>query len=133
MRTNDLRKTINSIIKDAVSDYNVQGVYYSLADENALFPHVIFTINDVDRSDLSRADYTIDVDVYCKERGNNNAVFLCEEITDRIENAFNSKNEPQDGILPTFYLISRQPLADEDKNIKHNLVRFVVQLYEKGN
>ena len=123
MRTNDLKKLIMSKLKIVASN-----VYYQLADEDALYPHVVFSFRNVDLGDLSRQDYVLSIDVWDKRQ----TTTQIDDLTDTIENMWQGQNLPQDNILPTFYLISRKDgLPDEDKTIKHNLIEIQVQNYER--
>lgn len=122
MRTNDLKKLITTQLKTLVSN-----VYYEIADDNAMYPHVVYVFKTIDLGDLSRQDYVLSIDVWSKGPSSRTIDDLC----DSIENLLQSKNLPQENILPTFYLIDRQTLIDEDKSIKHRLIRFQIQNYER--
>lgn len=102
-----MRKLVRSVIAGAVT----APVYYERADENAMFPHVVFAVDRVDELDIHRHDYTIVIDVWCKDE----AATQAENMADAIEDAFNANNLPQDTILPTFFLESRMTVMDEDK------------------
>lgn len=121
-RTNNLRELMYSMLK-VVCDR----VYYEVADKDALYPHVVFTVDTIDNNDIYRKDYSVDIDIW----DNSAKAFLVEELADKIEDMFNNANKPQDKILPTFYLIDRKMVTDENKKIRHRLIRVLVQNYEK--
>ena len=122
MRTNDLIELIKTKLSTVASD-----VYYEVADEDALYPHVVFSFQQINLGDLSRQDYELDVDVWDKGEETETVENLC----DSIEHLLHGANLPQKNILPTFYLIDRRILFDEDKEIRHRVVRFQIQNYER--
>lgn len=124
-RTNDLRKLIREKLRTVDG---VKEVYYEIAQSDALYPHVVFEFSNVDLSDLNRQDYMIEVHVW--DKGYDASV--AERISDEIEDIFNGPNLPQDNILPTFYLEGRMILEDEDKKIRHRVLQFVSQNYERN-
>jgi hypothetical protein len=122
MRTNDLIELIKTKLSTVASN-----VYYEVADEDALYPHVVFSFQQLNLGDLSRQDYELDVDVWDKGEETETVENLC----DSIEHLLHGANLPQKNILPTFYLIDRRILFDEDKEIRHRVVRFQIQNYER--
>lgn len=122
MRTNDLIELIKTKLSTVASN-----VYYEVADEDALYPHVVFSFQQINLGDLSRQDYELDVDVWDKSEETETVENLC----DSIEHLLHEANLPQKNILPTFYLIDRRILFDEDKEIRHRVVRFQIQNYER--
>jgi hypothetical protein len=121
-KTNDLKKLIMTQLKTLTSN-----VYYEIAADNALYPHIVFSFKMISLGDLWRQDYTLDVDVWDKDQSTTRIDSLCDEI----EKLLHMQNLPQTDILPTFYLIDRRSIIDEDKSIKHRLVRFQIQNYER--
>jgi hypothetical protein len=121
-KTNDLKKLIMTQLKTLTSN-----VYYEIAADNALYPHIVFSFKMINLGDLWRQDYTLDVDVWDKDQSTTRIDSLCDEI----EKLLHMQNLPQTDILPTFYLIDRRSIIDEDKSIKHRLVRFQIQNYER--
>lgn len=121
-KTNDLKKLIMTQLKTLTSN-----VYYEIAADNALYPHIVFSFKMINLGDLWRQDYTLDVDVWDKGQSTTRIDSLCDEI----EKLLHMQNLPQTDILPTFYLIDRRSIIDEDKSIKHRLVRFQIQNYER--
>lgn len=121
-RTNDLKKLIQTKLKTLATN-----VYYEIAADNALYPHVVFTFNSIDLGDLSREDYMLNVDVWDKGK----STTAIDDLCDSIENLLQAENLPQAHILPTFYLVDRRNVPDEDKAIKHRIIRFQIQNYER--
>lgn len=124
MRTNDLRKAIRERLETIKEEYEIQEIYFDLADDDALFPHLVVDFSGDDLSDFNRKDYTIDVDIYTKN------MVLLFDISDAIEDLFCNFNDPSETILPTFFLVSKIFVDDEDKTIKHGVVRMEAQLYD---
>ena len=119
-RTNDLKKLIEEKLKTLTTN-----VYYEQARDNALYPHIVFSFNEIGLGDLSRQDYTLDVDVWDK----GTSTYNVEELSDKVEDLLHTQNLPQTNILPTFYKIDRKSIRDTNKDIKHRLIRFQIQNY----
>lgn len=122
IRTNELKKYIQSSLKTVCDNAS-----YKRAVNDKLYPHIVFTFKDINTGDLTRHDISVDIDVWDKDNG----TVDIDEMCDSIEDMFNFKNHPQDKILPTFYLESRNDVTDDDKTIEHRLIRIVVQNYER--
>lgn len=118
MKTNELRKFIQSKLETIAQSY------YSKAKDDAMYPHLVFSFTNIDLDDFYRDDYFLIIDVWCK-----NNQLLCEQYADDICDMLNAENLPQDSILPTFYRESRRNLLDEDKDINHIQLRFLIQNY----
>ena len=119
-RTNDLKKLIQTKLKTLTTN-----VFFEQATDDALYPHIVFSFNEINLGDMSRQDYTLYVDIWDKGKSSTRV----DELADKVEDLLHSENLPQDKILPTFYKIDRKSLLDSDKDIKHRLVRFQIQNY----
>ena len=126
MRTNDLKRLVQNKLKTVTAK-----VYHELADDNAVYPHIVFNFRRIDLGDLSRQDYILEVDVWDKLSGTNKSTQTIDNLADSVEKLLQAENLPQDYILPTFYLIDRQNVLDEDKQIRHRKIQFQVQNYER--
>lgn len=123
MRTNEIRKLVLEELDRIKESTGVKSVYFEDAPDDAMYPHVIFSFSGTNLDDMNRKDFTIDVDVYTKDNPER------YDIVDMIEDAFVFKNAPQEDILPTFYLLSRVDVLDQDKSIKHTVIRLECQNY----
>ncbi|MGO5053584.1 hypothetical protein ACTQ6A_13950 [Lachnospiraceae bacterium LCP25S3_G4] len=121
-KTNELRKLVMQLLKT-----KCENIYYENAVNESMYPHVVFALSDINNNDLNRSDITLEIDIWDKSE----SAFLIENLSDEIEELFRSKNIPSNTILPTFYLIDRRKVLDEDKKIKHRLVRVLIQNYER--
>lgn len=119
-KTNALKKLIQTKLKTLTTD-----VYFGIASDSAMYPHIVFDFRSINLGDLSRQDYMLDIDVWDKGQNTTNIDALC----DQIESLLQGQNLPQTTILPTFYLAERRSILDEDKQIKHRLIRFQIQNY----
>ena len=126
MRTNDLKELVQTKLKTLTPN-----VYHEIANEKKLYPHIVFTFRRIDLQDLSRQDYILEVDVWDKLSGTNQSTQTIDNLADSVEKLLQAENLPQDYILPTFYLIDRQNVLDEDKQIRHRKIQFQVQNYER--
>ena len=121
-RTNDLKKLIQTKLKTLTTN-----VYFEQAADNAMCPHIVFSFREINLDDLSRQDYTLNVDVW--DKGTNTTAI--DTLADSVEDLLHTQNLPQTNVLPTFYKIDRKSIEDPDKSIKHRLVRFQIQNYVK--
>lgn len=121
-RTNDLKLLVQSRLKTLTTN-----VYYRIAKQDALYPHIVFNFERVDLGDLSRRDYILQVNVWDKSQNTHKA----DELADQVEDLLQAQNLPQDNVLPTFYLIDRHDVEDSDKLIQHREIRFQIQNYER--
>lgn len=119
-KTNDLRKLVQEKLI-----HITDRVYYKIADDKAIYPHIVHEIERVNFTAEHRDDVSVVVDVWAK------SVSEANELADSVENVFNRENLPQDTILPTFFLESRVDVGDEDKSISHIQIAFTVQNYER--
>lgn len=122
MRTNDLKYLVQSKLKTLTAN-----VYYEIANEKKLYPHIVFNFRRIDLGDLWRQDYILEVDIWDKQDSSQRV----DNLADQVENLLQAENLPQTNVLPTFYLIDRQNIPDEDKEIKHRRVQFQIQNYER--
>lgn len=123
MKTNDLRKLIQTKLKTCCDN-----VFYEQATTDALYPHCVFEFTSVDLGDIYRDDLILTVDVWDK----GNSLTNIENLCDSIEALFNNANLPQTTILPTFFRISRTSVKDDVKSIKHRVLKFQIQNYERN-
>ena len=122
MRTNDLKYLVQTKLKTLTAN-----VYFEIANEKALYPHIVFNFRRIDLGDLWRQDYILEVDIWDKQ----DSSLRVDDLADSVENILQAENLPQDNVLPTFYLIDRQNIPDENKEIKHRRVLFQIQNYER--
>ena len=122
MRTNNLKYLVQSKLKTLTAN-----VYYEIANEKALYPHIVFNFRRIDLGDLWRQDYILEVDIWDKQ----DSSLRVDDLADSVENLLQAENLPQSNVLPTFYLIDRQDIPDENKEIKHRRVQFQIQNYER--
>ena len=125
MRTNDLKRLVQTKLKTVTAK-----VYHELADDDAIYPHIVFNFRRIDLGDLARQDYILEVDVWDKLTSTNNTQQI-DNLADSVEKLLQAENLPQENILPTFSLIDEQNVLDEDKQIRHRKIQFQVQNYER--
>ena len=121
-KTNSLRELIQTKLKTVCSN-----VFYENASDDAMYPHCVFSFGNITNDDLYRNDITMSIDVWDKST----SAKVVEDLCDDIESMFNASNLPQKTILPTFFLVNRTPVPDEDKTIRHRLIKILVQNYER--
>lgn len=130
MRTNELKKLIREQLLSLRAGFpEIADVYYKIADEKALYPHIVFEISSTqtDTMDLTGKDVLLDVNVWDR----NVSSVYAEDLSDAIEDLFNKAILPQEKILPVFYCDTKTPVNDEDKQMQHYVVRFTVNYYER--
>lgn len=128
-RTNKLRKLVKSVLSDEyfIQTYGIKGVWFEAADKEKMYPHITFQFDQINTGDLYRHDLSLIIDLYDK----GTSTLVVEQMADDVEDMFNAKNLPQEGILPTFYLERRNVVMDEDKMIRHRQIEIIVQNYEE--
>lgn len=128
-RTNKLRKLVKSVLSDEhfIQTYGIKGVWFEVADEEKMYPHITFQFDQINTGDLYRHDLSLIIDLYDK----GTSALVVEQMADDVEDMFNAKNLPQEAILPTFYLERRNVVMDEDKMIRHRQIEIIVQNYEE--
>lgn len=122
MRTNDLKKLIEAQLKTLTTN-----VYHEVAKNNAMYPHIVYSLERLELGDLSRQDYILTLGIWDKSTSTTRV----DDLTDSAENLLQGANLPQKNVLPTFYLIDRKNILDQDKQIRHRVVRFQIQNYER--
>lgn len=121
--TNELKALVKSML------YTItEQTYNRKAPNDAMYPHIVFELATHDNLDLSRRDPVIEIHLWDKSEDTS----TLDEMADNIESLFQDANEPTEDILPTFYLMDRRQVEDEDKKIYHILVRVIAQTYERS-
>ena len=121
-RTNELRELITSALKNIC-----ENVYFEVADEEALYPHIVYYLRSVDLGELSREDYILEIHLWEMDAEATNI----EDKADNIVEMFRAENMPQRNILPTFYVYDRKAVDDEDKKIRHRVISVQINMYER--
>lgn len=125
MKSNELRRLVRANLVQATGLADAKEVFYKRASADAVFPHIVFEIDSINNTDLSRHDYSIDVHVWTKDDEEH-----AENMVDAIEQKFYTVNDPQENILPTFFLDRTVLVDDPDRTLSHYVIRFVAQTYE---
>lgn len=120
-KTTDLRKLIVSQLNTTEGK-----TYYIDAPTDATFPYKTFEFSTVNMGVEHRDDISLIVDVW----DNSKTPKKVEEISDKIEDLFDSVNLPQNTILPTFFRDTRFPVVESDKTIQHIQLTFLVENYK---
>ena len=126
-KTNELKKLVNSMLGEEafVKKNGIKKTYFEVADDEEIYPHLVFSFERINLGDLHRKDILLIVDIFDKSESS----VLVENIADEVEDMFNAKNLPQEKILPTFFLENRRAVPDEDKKIRHRQIEILVQNY----
>ena len=124
-RTNDLAK----IIHDKLSEH-CENVYRGNAPTNSMFPHIVFEVDNVNAQSAPLYLYYLDIDIWHKKNGLQSIKRVINDLADDIEDSFCNQNIPTDTILPTFFLVRRFQVDDDDTKIKHIIIRSFVNLYD---
>lgn len=124
-RTNELKKLITGMLSECSNLIDVK-IYHEIADPDAMYPHIVYCLDNVNNDDMHRNDYMLVVDVYDRRRSTERV----DELADYTEEMFNNNNNPTNLILPTFFLVNRRSIKDEDKMIRHQQLQILIQNYE---
>lgn len=122
-KSEELRKVITRLLKISCSR-----THYEDADDETQHPYQVFSFESKNPDNYPRDDNYFVIDVWDKGKYWTQA----ESMADEIETNLNMKNEPNETVLPTFYLIDRKNLKDEDKKIKHVQLKFLIKNYYIG-
>lgn len=120
MKTNELRKMLKERLAQSCPT-----VYFKLAADDAMYPHIVFSFPVTNKVDSARDDITVDVEIWAKNE------FDACYILDSVEESFNVKNLPQSDYLPTIFVEVMKDVEDPDKSIIHKHVELSVQNYER--
>lgn len=120
--TNELKKVIKTQL-DTITNSGI--TYFRHADKSAVYPHKVFNVESVDLNNAPRNDFIITVDVWTKNAN------TADTIADEVKKIFSGANLPQSAILPTFYLLSCNPIEDEDDTIERRQVKILCNTYER--
>ena len=120
-KTRTLRKLITEKLRTVEG-----GVYHRIAPKDAAYPYKTFTLSSASFVD-ARDDQELDVDIWDRSLDPKTV----EDIADQVEALFADTNLPTPPIYPTFFRENRYTLDDPDKNLQHNRLRFLVQLYKE--
>lgn len=108
----------------------LNNVYRSKADEDAMYPHAVFSITGPtpDNDWSSKKVYELIIDVYTKDdepRANE----LMDEIIEIFSYLYDESNE----VLASYFFKNAQPIIDEDKTINHKQIKYEIESYRGGN
>lgn len=127
MTGNKLRELINTKLNTLSTQQNPVAVFYLLADEKAMYPHIVFNLSRSGNYDLARDDVTLDVDIYTRDDE-----VKAQDLADAVEAMFKDLNDPQLTFLPTFYTERITSVSEADKNIRHKSIEITIQNYERS-
>lgn len=120
-------KELRKVIKAQLDTITGSGkTYYHRAEKGAIYPHKVFNVEDIDTNNAPRHDYVITVDVWTKDAN------TADDIADAVNDIFDNANLPNADILPTFYLVSTKPIADEDDTIERRQIKISCQNYKNA-
>lgn len=122
-KTLELRKVITKLLKEVNKN-----VFYENATDEAEFPYIVYEIDSISFDYSGRDDVILTINVWDKDKESK----LVESVSDEIEKKLNYLNYPTGKVLPTFYLINRISIPDEDKSIRRRELKFQIQNYYIG-
>lgn len=99
--------------------------YYRNAKDTAQYPYCVYDLDSVNFTD-ERDDYELIIDIF--DKGFNTKII--DEKADSIESAFKNVNLPNSDVLPTIFREMRTYVKEDDKNILHIQLRFLIESYE---
>ena len=112
------------LLKDELEEY--LSAYYMEAPENAEYPYAVFELNRLSQ-DYERQSVLLEVDVWDKHKYYSRAEAKMDEIEAKLHGFFELTNND------VFYVFngSRQPVPDDDKQIKRIRETFELYYYER--
>lgn len=124
--TNEVRRVVESRLQEIKTRYNIAEISYRKANDDAMFPHVVFLFSNIVPLEHGRDDYTVDVHVFTRDDRS------AWEIGDAVADLFSFWNAPQSAVLPTFYEANVFQVEDTDHDIAHVVVRITAQNYNSN-
>lgn len=122
-KTLALRTAVASII---VSNAGTVPVYYARLMDNTLRTYIIYTCDEVTRSD-DRITYSVELNLV--DYGTDTANI--EELADVLQKAFDKHVHIDQYIGAHFYAEARNSVSEEDANILRRRLTFSAYLYER--
>lgn len=107
-------------------------VYNEVANQNAIFPYVVFNIVTSSITEKNREDVIIEIDIWDYVKDGYDAVLNVELLTNKIDKFLKNNRHNDEESVFIFQKINRLSLPDEDKNIKRRQLRYVVKYYDKN-
>lgn len=96
------------------------------APPDAAYPYKTYRLS-AKFPDCAQMDFSLTVDIWDRSADWKTV----ENIADQIEKLLNGANLPSGSLFPTFFLESRDPVSDSDKQIRHIQQQFYIHLYEE--
>ncbi len=96
------------------------------APPNAHYPYKTYRLS-AEFPDCALMNFELTVDIWDRSADGKTV----EDIADSIESLLNGANLPHGSLYPTFFLESRDPVTDPDKQLRHIQQRFYIHLYEE--
>lgn len=100
-------------------------VYHENAPDNAVYPYIVFNIDDGFKS--HRDDLMLIIDIWDR----NSSSIAIEDLTDSIDKLLDEANIFNEFVLTTFYRQNRMKVEDPDVKLKRRQLRFNAQTYFK--
>lgn len=102
-------------------------VYYEKADDEGLFPHVVFSLSKV--KSFNRSDFILEVNVWDNMEKSENGTIRLEDLTDDIEDLFDEYSFIDDQMQFRTYKSTRNNVEDTNKNLRRRRLTFTLLLY----
>ena len=112
------------LLKDELADY--LGAYYMEAPEDAEYPYAVFELNRLSE-DYERQSVILEINVWDSHKYYSRAEATMDDIEAKLHGHFQLSNND------VFYVFngSRQPVPDDDKDIKRIREQFELYYYER--
>lgn len=107
-------------------------VFNGNATKDAVFPYVVFKIPTSNIMEKNREDVIIEIDVWDIQKDGYDATINVEVLTSEIDNFLKNARFNGDNAVLIFQKMNRLSLPDEDENIKHRQLRYLVKFYDKS-
>ena len=120
-KTTELQKVIVEQLQAVAGQ-----TYHMDAPPNAAYPYKTYRLS-AKFPDCALMDFELTVDTW----GRTGSWKAVEDIADHIESLLNGANLPSGSLYPTFFLESRDPVTDPDKQLQHIQQRFYIHLYRE--
>lgn len=107
-------------------------VFNKYANDNAIFPYVVFNIGTSNIIEKDREDVVVEIDIWDYMRDGYDAVMNIETLTSRIDNFLKNKIYNGENSVLIFEKTNRLTVPDEDERVERRRLRYIVKFYDKN-
>lgn len=121
------KEELDKFIKQLIESIYKTDVYNDAAPKNVKFPYIVYDSSTLNSLYYPRIDGLLTINVWDKS-SNYDSV---NKITDIIQKGIDRKSSHNDNVIGSFYLNTRNNVADADNSLKRCALVLSINLYFK--